>query len=118
MEERAEKMGETSEQPEGEKKVYVEEREVRGGQLLDTVEKLLHESTVRRIRIKNKAGRVVLDIPVWVAAVGGATAVIAVPIIAAVGVIGGLLAGVKVEIEREVEEKPVEEKKVEVKRAE
>jgi len=83
------------------KAIYVEEREVRGAQLMDTLEELLRESTVRRVKIKNKAGRVILDIPVWVAAVGGAAAVIAVPVISVISVFGGAVAGFKLEIERE-----------------
>lgn len=86
------------------RRTYVEEQQVRAGQLLNTVQNLLRESNVRRIRIKNKAGRVVLDIPVWIAAVAGATAVIAAPIITAIGVLGGLLANVRIEVERTVEE--------------
>ncbi|MCL6473115.1 MAG: DUF4342 domain-containing protein [Firmicutes bacterium] len=85
-----------------EKRTYYEERVVRGEQLWSTIEELLRESTVRRIRVINGAGRVVIDIPVWAAAVGGAAAIIALPILSAIGVIGGLLAGFKVEIEREV----------------
>ncbi len=93
-------------QPEAQekKKTYVEERVVRGEQLMDTLQELLRESSVRRIRVINSEGRVVLDIPVWAAAVGGAAAIIALPILSAVGVVGGLLAGFKVEIEREAKE--------------
>lgn len=91
-----------------EKRVYVEEREVRGSQILDSIEELIHESTVRRIRVKNKAGRVLVDIPVWAAAVGGVTALLLAPIISAIGVLGGAIAGFKLEIEREVEEEKEE----------
>lgn len=85
-----------------EKRTYYEERVVRGEQLWSTIEELLRESTVRRIRVISGTGRVIIDIPVWAAAVGGAAAIIALPILSAIGVIGGLLAGFKVEIEREV----------------
>ncbi|MHB8842158.1 MAG: DUF4342 domain-containing protein, partial [Candidatus Aquicultor sp.] len=57
-------------------------------------------STVNLIKVKNREGRVVLDIPVWAAAVTGAAAVILAPIVAAIGVVGGLVADFKVEVER------------------
>ena len=108
LEERAEM--EMPPEEKAEKKIYVEEREVRAGQLLDTINELIRESTVRRIRVKNKQGRVLLDIPVWLAAIGGVTAVITLPVLSAIGVLGGALAGVRIEIEREVEEKEEEKK--------
>ncbi|HZD60709.1 MAG TPA: DUF4342 domain-containing protein [Anaerolineae bacterium] len=89
----------------GKKEVYTEEREVRSGQLMDTLNQLIYESTVRHIRLKNKAGRVLVDIPVWAAAVGGSAAVILAPVLSAIGVLGGALAGFTIEIEREVEKK-------------
>jgi hypothetical protein len=96
-----------------EKKTVLEELEVAGGELADTVSKLIYESDVQRVSIKNKEGRTLLDIPVWLAAVGGMTAVVAAPIMAAVGAIGGLLTGCTLEIEREVEEEKGEKKKTE-----
>jgi hypothetical protein len=73
-------------------------------QLMDTLNSALHESTVRRIKIKNREGRVVIDVPVWLAAAGGAGAVIASAGLSIVGLIVGIAMGVTVEIER-VEEK-------------
>ncbi len=87
-----------------EAKTVLEELEVAGGELVDTVSELLYESSVRRVRIKNKEGRELLDIPVWLAAVGGMTAVVAAPIMAAVGAVAGLLTGCTLVIEREIEE--------------
>ncbi|MDI6716150.1 MAG: DUF4342 domain-containing protein [Actinomycetota bacterium] len=100
----AEKMAEESAEGKKEKKrVYVEELEVSGQQLWDRIKELAHESNVRRVVIKNREGRTVLDVPLWIAAAGGLTAVMAFPIISAIGVIGGLLAGIRLEIEREEE---------------
>jgi hypothetical protein len=45
-------------------------------QLKDTLDSLAHESTVRRVKIKNREGRTVLDVPMWLAAAGGAGAII------------------------------------------
>ncbi|HZD60954.1 MAG TPA: DUF4342 domain-containing protein [Anaerolineae bacterium] len=104
--EQPEAQAEIKETPEEAKKeVYVEKREVRGSQLMDTLNQLIRESTVRRIRVKNKAGRVIIDIPVWAAAAGGSAAVILAPVLSAIGVLGGILTGFTIEIEREVTEK-------------
>ncbi len=97
-----------------ETRTVLEELEVAGGELVDTVAELIYESSVRRVRIKNKEGRELLDIPVWLAAVGGMTAVVAAPIMAAVGAVAGLLTGCTLEIEREIiEEGEEEEEKTE-----
>lgn len=90
--------GQTGGQTQG--RTYTEEWTVRANQLMDTIDKLLRDSTVNRIKVKNREGRVVLDVPVWAAAVTGAATVILAPLVAAAGVVGGLLADFKVEVER------------------
>ncbi len=92
--------GQTGGQTQG--RMYTEEWTVRANQLMDTIDKLLRDSTVNRIKVKNREGRVVLDIPVWAAAITGAAAVILAPFVAAIGVVGGLVADFKVEVERNV----------------
>ncbi|HEY3373663.1 MAG TPA: DUF4342 domain-containing protein [Candidatus Aquicultor sp.] len=88
-------------------RIVVEEFAVRGNQLLDTVQRVLRESSVRRIKIKNQEGRTLLDIPVLVAAVGSATAIVWLPILSALALLTGLFANLKVEVERvEPPEKP------------
>lgn len=85
-------------------KTYTEVREVRGAQVASTVQNLMRESTVRRIRVKNKNGRVILDVPVWIATVGSATAIVVAPVISAIGFLTGILANITIEIERVKEE--------------
>jgi len=85
-------------------KTYTEEIRVTGRQLQETLEKLLRESSVRRIKVKNKQGRVLLDIPVWAAAAGGTAVLIASVPIFVIGVLGGALYGLKIEVERVEEE--------------
>lgn len=51
-------------------KTWQEEFEVAGGELAGFVKKMYHEVTVRRIIVKNKDGRVLLDIPAAVGALG------------------------------------------------
>ena len=55
---------------ENEGKTWQEEVEVAGKDLADFVKKMYHEVTVRRIIVKNKDGRVLLDIPAAVGALG------------------------------------------------
>ncbi|MFQ5795385.1 MAG: DUF4342 domain-containing protein [Candidatus Bipolaricaulia bacterium] len=83
-----------------EKKTTVEVEDVEGSKLIDRVGELLHEARVRRISIKNKEGRTLLDIPLW----GGAVAAVIAPIMAAVGAAAALLVGGQIEVEREEEE--------------
>lgn len=116
--EQKEQAQEPTGQPGGETRgrMYTEEWTVRVDQLMDTVNKLIHDSTVNRVRIKNREGRVLLDIPVWAAAIGGVAAITLAPLITAVGVVGGLLADFRVEVERfappepPVQPEPPEEK--------
>lgn len=69
-------------------------------QLKDTLNSLAHESTVRRVKIKNREGRIVLDVPMWLAAAGGAGAIIWVPGLSIIGLIASVARGVTVEVER------------------
>lgn len=85
---------------EEEKKTTVEVEHIEGGGLVDRVNELIHEAQVRRITIKNREGRTLMDIPLWGGAVVGMAAV-AAPIMAAVGAVAALLTGVQLEIERE-----------------
>ena len=51
-------------------KSWQEEFEVAGSELAGFLKKMVHEVTVRRIIVKNKDGRVLLDIPAAVGALG------------------------------------------------
>ncbi len=69
--------------------------EVLGKQLLETVEKLIHEGTVQHLIIKHE-GHTILEIPVGI---GVAAAVIA-PILAAVGAVGAVVSHCTIEVVR------------------
>jgi hypothetical protein len=69
-------------------------------QLKDTLNSLAHESTVRRVKIKNREGRTVMDVPMWLAAAGGAGAIIWVPGLSIIGLIVSVARGVTIEVER------------------
>lgn len=65
-----------------------EEFKVSGEELLARVKKLINEGNARRIIIKNEKGKVLIELPVTVGAVGALLA----PVLAAVGAIAALVA--------------------------
>jgi hypothetical protein len=79
----------------------VENREqfkLNGEQLAAKVKELLHEGNVRRLIIKHE-GHIILEIPVTL----GIAAVVLAPIIAAVGIVGVMLADCTLEVVRNEE---------------
>ena len=78
-----------------EQKGNYEELQVMGEQLLTRVKELVHEGNVRRIIIKQE-GHTILEVPLTVGVVG----IIAAPALAAIGVIGALLAQCSIEVIR------------------
>ena len=74
---------------------WVEEVRVNGKNLVSTIERLLHETEVRRLRIR-QGERVLIDIPVTWAALGAIVA----PVLAAVGAIAAVVTDCTVEITR------------------
>ncbi len=76
-------------------KVWTEEIEVGGHQLLGKVEELLREANVRRIVIKQE-GKTLIEIPLTWVAVGAVLA----PVLAAVGALAALVTNCTITIER------------------
>jgi hypothetical protein len=81
--------------PEG-KRTFIEEVEVTGAQLVDTVKRLIHEGNVRRLRVRHE-GHTVMEIPVTLAAIG----VVLAPVLAAVGAVAAAVTRCTIEVERE-----------------
>lgn len=54
----------------GEERVWSEEFKVAGEELLETVKTLMHEAGVRRLIIKNREGRVLLEVPLFLGVAG------------------------------------------------
>jgi len=79
-----------------EDRTKTEEFEVSGHDLLDEVKRLVHEGNVRHVKIKNKEGKVLLDMPLVVGAVG----VILLPFWAAVAALVGVANDFTLVIER------------------
>lgn len=79
-----------------EKKARVEEFEVSGEKIVETVKKLLREGNIRRIAIKNADGNTLMEVPLTIGVIG---AVIA-PVLAAVAAIATLVTSCTIVVER------------------
>ena len=81
-------------------KTTKEEFKVNGEELLAKVKQLINEGNVRRIIIKSKDGKNLVEFPLTIGVVGAVLA----PILAAVGAIAALVTECTIIVEREVEE--------------
>jgi hypothetical protein len=75
---------------------FYEEFKVHGRDLVEKIRSLMHEGNVRRIIVKDEHGHTFVEIPLTVAAV----AVIAAPLLAAVGALAAAVAHFTVVVER------------------
>ena len=73
-----------------------EEHHVSGEDLLARVKELIHQGNIRRIIIKNDAGKAILEIPLTFGLVGA----MLLPIWVAVGAIAALAADYTLEVEK------------------
>jgi Domain of unknown function (DUF4342) len=80
--------------------VSIEEFRISGDTLVTKVKELLHQGNIRRITIKNEEGHTLIEIPLTVGVVGGVISAAFFPVIAAVGVIGAMVAHLTISIER------------------
>ncbi|MBI5353394.1 MAG: DUF4342 domain-containing protein [Chloroflexi bacterium] len=74
-----------------------EEFKVSGEQLLAKLKELLHEGNIRRIIIKDKDGKTLIEFPLTLGVVG----VILAPTLAAVGAIAALVTEATIVVEKE-----------------
>lgn len=81
-------------------KTTQEEFHVNGEELLAKVKKLINEGNVRRIIIKNKEGKKLIELPLTIGVVGAVLA----PVLAAVGAIAALVTECTIVVEREIDE--------------
>ena len=84
----------------GEEKIFTEEFQVNGEEILSKIKELVHEGNVRRILIRNQEGHTLIDIPLTIGVVG----VLLAPQLAAVGAIAALLSKGTIVVERVKEE--------------
>jgi len=69
---------------------------VNGEQLLEKVKQLIREGNVRRITIKDQAGKTVVEFPLTIGVAGAVLA----PVLAGVGAMAALLTNCSITVER------------------
>jgi hypothetical protein len=74
-----------------------EEFKVSGEQLLAKLKELLHEGNIRRIIIKDKDGKVLIEFPLTLGVVG----LVLAPTLAAVGAVAALVTEAIIVVEKE-----------------
>ena len=74
-----------------------EEFTINGEELLKKVKALIAEGNVRRISVKNKEGKTIVELPLTIGVVGAALA----PLLAAVGAMAALVTECTIVVERE-----------------
>lgn len=79
---------------------HQEEFKVNGEELLKKVKDLIAEGNVRRIIVKNKEGKILIEVPLTIGVVGALLA----PPLAAIGAIAALVTECTIIVERETEE--------------
>ncbi len=79
-----------------EEKVRTEEFRIKGDELIAKIKQIIHEGNIRRIIIKDKEGKVVMEIPVTLGVVG----MLLAPTLAAIGAIAALLTEATVVVEK------------------
>lgn len=80
-----------------EEKTHTEEFRVDGEKLIGKIKEVIHEGSIRRITIKDKDGKTVMEIPLTFGVVG----VLIAPQLAAIGAIAALLTEATVVVEKE-----------------
>jgi len=81
-----------------ETKTKIEETfRVTGENLLKKVNELIKEGNVRKVTIKDKNGKILVDFPLTLGVVGAAIA----PVLAAIGAIAALIGECTISVERE-----------------
>jgi hypothetical protein len=78
--------------------VRTEEFHVNGEELLAKIKNLVHEGNIRKIIIKDKDGKVLIEFPLTIGVVG----LVLLPTLAAVGAIAALVTEATVVVEKEV----------------
>lgn len=74
-----------------------EEFKVDGKEVIDKVKQLYKEGNVRRIIIKNSAGKTLIEIPVTVGVIGA----LLLPTVAAIGALAALVTKCTIVVERD-----------------
>ncbi len=73
-----------------------EEFKLDGGQVLDKIKDLIHQGNIRRIILKNEAGKTLIEIPLTLGLVGAAL----LPVFAAVGALAAVATRMVIVVEK------------------
>jgi hypothetical protein len=82
------------------KPTWTENVELVGNDLIESVKKLAAEGSVRRIRITEPDGDVVVDMPLTLGAVAGSAVILAAPMLAILGALASYVTRLRLEIIR------------------
>lgn len=77
---------------------HTEEFRVNGEELLAKIKQLIHEGNIRRIIIKDKDGKILIEFPLTIGVVG----LVLAPTLAAVGTIAALVTEATIVVEKGV----------------
>jgi len=80
----------------GDRKSRIEEFEVSGDQVVETVKRLVHEGNIRRVTIKDGDGRSLIEIPLTLGVVGA----VVLPVLAALGALAALVTRCTIVVEK------------------
>jgi hypothetical protein len=78
------------------KETRTEELTIRGEELVATVKELVHQGNIRRITIKNREGRVLVEVPLTFGVVGA----LLLPTLAALGALAAIVTECTIVVER------------------
>jgi DNA-binding Lrp family transcriptional regulator len=79
-----------------EKTTRTEELKITGEELLTTVKELVRQGNIRRITVKNREGKTLVEIPLTLGVVG----TLLIPTLAALGAVAALVAECSIVVER------------------
>lgn len=96
--EKGEGKSDTPDEPPRNGRSWTEEIEIAGDQLVASVKRLAAEGQVKRIRITEPDGDLIVELPLTVGAIAGGAVVLAAPLLAVIGAIAAFVTKVKIEV--------------------
>lgn len=85
------------------KPTWTEQIHVRGDELVACVKRLAAEGQVKRIRVIEPDGDIMIEMPLTIGAIAGGAVILAAPLLAVLGALAAFVAEVKVEVVRGTE---------------
>ncbi len=82
---------------------WTEQIHVRGDELVACVKRLAAEGRVKRIRVIEPDGDIMIEMPLTIGTIAGGAVILAAPLLAVVGALAAFVAEVKVEVVRGTE---------------